>query len=120
MPPNTPPTIGATQNNHNWLKAQPPTNNAGPVLLAGFTDVFVTGMLIRWIRVSAKPIASPANPIGASLSVAPIMINMNINVKTISISKAAVIEYPSGECSPYPLEANPLSSVKLALPLAIR
>jgi len=46
-PPSTPPTIGASQNNHNCPSAQPPTNKAGPVLRAGLTDVFVTGMLIR-------------------------------------------------------------------------
>jgi hypothetical protein len=27
--------------------AQPPTTSAGPVLLAGLTEVFVTGMLMR-------------------------------------------------------------------------
>ena len=32
------------------------------MLRAGFTDVFVTGMLIRWISVSARPIARPAKP----------------------------------------------------------
>jgi len=35
------------------------------VLRAGFTDVAVTGMLIRWISVSAKPIAIGAKPLGA-------------------------------------------------------
>jgi hypothetical protein len=51
---------GATQNIQSCEIAQPPTNKAGPVLLAGFTDVFVTGILIRWIKVSASPIAIPA------------------------------------------------------------
>src|SRR5690242_9309595 len=41
------PASGATQNSHNCASAQPPTNNAGPVERAGFTDVLVTGMLIR-------------------------------------------------------------------------
>ena len=41
--------IGATQNSHNCESAQPPANNAGPVLRAGFTDVFVTGMLMTAI-----------------------------------------------------------------------
>ena len=31
----------------------------GPVLRAGFTEVFVTGMLTRWISVSARPIGMP-------------------------------------------------------------
>src|SRR5437762_14359471 len=59
------PTIGATQSTHNCARAQPPTNRAGTVLRAGFTDVPVTGMLMRWINVSAKPIAMPAKPTGA-------------------------------------------------------
>jgi hypothetical protein len=41
------------------------------MLLAGFTDVFVTGILTRCIRVRASPIAMPANPFGARSSVAP-------------------------------------------------
>ena len=43
------------------------------MLRAGFTDVFVTGMLIRWISVSPRPIAIGAKPAGARLSVAPRM-----------------------------------------------
>ena len=35
---------GATQNIHSCCKAQPPAKMAGPVLRAGFTEVFVTGM----------------------------------------------------------------------------
>ena len=35
---------------------------ATPVLRAGFTDVLVTGMLIRWISVRPSPIAMGANP----------------------------------------------------------
>ena len=42
----------------------PPTSKAGPVLRAGFTEVLVTGMLTRWIRVSARPMASGAKPEG--------------------------------------------------------
>ena len=37
------PISGATRNSHNWRSAQPPTNNAGPILRAGLTEVFVTG-----------------------------------------------------------------------------
>ena len=39
--------MGITQNSHSWLSAQSPTNSAGPVLRAGFTEVLVTGMLMR-------------------------------------------------------------------------
>jgi hypothetical protein len=64
QPAATAPTIGATQKRNSCSSAQPPTNSAGPVLRAGFTDVLVTGMLIRWISVSARPIARPAKPAG--------------------------------------------------------
>ncbi|KAG1434001.1 hypothetical protein G6F57_021804 [Rhizopus arrhizus] len=39
--------IADQANSHNCSIAQPPTNSAGPVERAGFTDVFVTGMLIK-------------------------------------------------------------------------
>ena len=89
--------IGATQNSHNCEVAHPPANSATPVLRAGFTEVFVTGMLIRWIKVSPRPIASGANPCGARLSVAPRMMKRNIIVITISVTSAATIEYLPGE-----------------------
>ena len=41
------PMIGITQKNHNCVNAIPPSNKAGPVLLAGLTEVFVTGILIK-------------------------------------------------------------------------
>jgi hypothetical protein len=47
------PSSGATQNSHSCCTAHPPTNSAGPVLRAGFTDVLVTGMLIRWTSTFA-------------------------------------------------------------------
>jgi len=40
---------------------------------AGFTEVLLTGMLIRWIRVRARPIAIGAKPFGARVSVTPRM-----------------------------------------------
>jgi hypothetical protein len=46
--------MGATQNSHSCSSAQPPTKMAGPVERAGFTDVLVTGMLIRWMRVRPR------------------------------------------------------------------
>ena len=57
------PRIGATQNNHNWLIAPEPANRATAVERAGFTEVLVTGMLIRWIRVRARPMVFHQNPI---------------------------------------------------------
>ncbi|MCY1250766.1 hypothetical protein D9M72_644350 [compost metagenome] len=91
-PPITAPISGATQNNHSCCSAQPPTNNAGPVLRAGLTEVLVTGMEIRWIRVRARPMAIGAKPAGARLSVAPMMIRMNIAVITTSLAKPAASE----------------------------
>ena len=53
--------IGASQKSQSCSSAHPPpaiaVKIAGPVERAGFTEVFVTGMLMRWIRVSPKPIA---------------------------------------------------------------
>src|SRR5688500_5485757 len=91
-PPARPPTIGATQNSHNWASAPPPANSATPVERAGFTEVLVTGMLIRWIRVSARPIAIGAKPAGARRWVAPMMTTRNIAVSATSLINAACIE----------------------------
>ncbi len=41
------PARSTSQNSHSCCKAQPPTNNAWLVLRAGFTEVFVTGILIK-------------------------------------------------------------------------
>jgi hypothetical protein len=65
---------------------------AGPVLRAGLTEVFVTGMLIRWINVRPSPIAIGAKPLGARSSVAPRMIIRNMNVMTTSATRPASSE----------------------------
>ena len=67
------PTIGASQNSHSWPGAPLPLKNATPVERAGLTEVFEIGIEMRWIRVSARPIASGAKPCGARESVAPRM-----------------------------------------------
>ena len=90
--PSTAPAIGATQNSHSCAIAQPPTNSATPVLRAGFTDVLVTGMLIRWISVRHRPIAIGAKPAGARGSVAPRITSRNIIVITTSQTNAAASE----------------------------
>ena len=66
-----------------------PTNTATPVLRAGLTEVFVTGMLTRWMRVSPRPIAMGAKPWGARLSVAPRMMSRKNIVNTTSQTSAA-------------------------------
>jgi hypothetical protein len=46
-PPSTAPRIGASQNSQSCASAHPPTMRAGPVLRAGLTETYVTGMAIR-------------------------------------------------------------------------
>ena len=86
-PPTVPPMIGASQNNQSCPSAHPPTRMAGPVLRAGFTERFVTGIPIRWISVNPSPIAIGAKPDGARRSVAPIMIITKKKVSTTSATK---------------------------------
>ena len=95
-----PPTIGATQKSQSCEIAQPPAYRATPVLRAGFTEVLVTGMLIKWISVRHNPMAIGAKPYGARLSVAPIMTKINIMVMTTSVIRAAGKLYPPGEWAP--------------------
>jgi hypothetical protein len=49
----------------------------------------VTGMLIRWIRVSARPMAIGAKPVGALPWVEPMITTRNIAVITTSHRNAA-------------------------------
>ena len=58
-------------NSHSCAIASLPANRPTPIDRAGFTDVFVTGMLIRWIRVRRGRWPAGASPLGARLSVAP-------------------------------------------------
>jgi hypothetical protein len=62
---------------------------AGPMLRAGFTEVFVTGMLTRWMSVRQRPIAIGARPFEARLSVEPMMTITKMNVITTSLMKQA-------------------------------
>ncbi len=63
----TPPSSGATQNSQSCPSAQPPTKSAWLVERAGFTEVLVTGMSTRWMRVSVRPMAIGAKPTGRAL-----------------------------------------------------
>ena len=87
-----PPIVGKMMNTHNCASAQSPTNSAGASERAGFTEVFVTGMLIRWISVSARPMASGARPAGARRSVTPWMTSRKANVSSSSMTMAAASE----------------------------
>ena len=84
------PKIGAAQNNQTCFKGSPPANNACDKERAGFTEVFVIGILIKWIKVNAKPIAIPANFPLASLSVAP---RITIKKNSVKINSAEKQEY---------------------------
>src|SRR3546814_1953734 len=106
MPPIRPPRNGATQNSHSWLIAPAPANSATPVERAGFTEVLVTGMLIRLIRVSARPMAMPAKPAGARPWVAHMSTMRQNAVITTSHKEAASTEYPCGDSAAQQLLAT--------------
>lgn len=90
------PRNGATINNHSWESAAPPSKIAGPILLAGFTEVPVIGIQTIWTNTRDKPIASPANLFSPFLAVTPSTTNTNINVNTVSATKATD-NIPSGK-----------------------
>src|SRR5947207_11169548 len=60
--------IGAAQNSQSSTTQTPPANKAGPVLRAGLTEVFVTGIDTRWMSVSPSPIGMPAKPLAVSFA----------------------------------------------------
>src|SRR5215831_19756082 len=72
-PPITAPRIGATQKSQTWLSASVPPNRALPRLRAGLTEALETGMAMRWMAVSARPMAIGAKPAGARFDVAPMI-----------------------------------------------
>lgn len=59
------------------------------MLLAGLTEVFVTGMLIKWIKVKAKPIAKGAKWLGNCGFVTPAITIKNKKVMVTSHIKQA-------------------------------
>src|SRR5262245_66036225 len=93
-PPITPPSIGATQNNHRALIAREPPKIAVAVERAGLREAFDIGIATRWNMVSARPMAIGANPAGARSEVAPTITTRNSAVMTVSVRKNAPIENP--------------------------
>src|SRR3954466_6630794 len=83
------PTMGATQKSHSSDTAWDGPKRAGPVLRAGFTEVLVTGIEIRWINVRARPIGMPAKPTAAPFDVVPTMMNTKKKVSRASVTKQA-------------------------------
>jgi hypothetical protein len=82
-PEGEPPTSGATMNSHTWLSAVPPTMRAGPRLRAGFTDVPVIGIPMRWTTVRVSPITMAAVAAFPSLLVTPRMTKTNSAVSRL-------------------------------------
>ena len=82
-------TLTAVGTSESCAGAQPPTKHAGPVDRAGLTDRFVTGMPMRWISVSPRPMAIGAKAAGARLWVAPRMMTRNAKVSTTTATRHA-------------------------------
>ncbi len=95
-----PPTSGATMKSQTWLSAVPPTTSAGPRLRAGFTEVPVSGIPMRWTITRAKPMATPAAPWMAALCVANSTTETKIVVSTTSIRNAPPWLTWSSDCLP--------------------
>ena len=66
----------------------PPTTSAGPSERAGFTEVPVSGMPMRWTTTRPKPMATPAAPWMAALWVAKSTTITKTAVSTTSMRKA--------------------------------
>ncbi len=75
-------------NSQTWRSAVPPTTRAGPKLRAGFTDVPVMGIPMRWTTVSVSPITMPAVAVFPILLVTPRTTNTKKAVSTTSARKA--------------------------------
>ncbi len=116
--PSAAPASGAIQKSQSCPSAPFSAKNATAVERAGFTEVLVTGIEIRWMRVRPRPIAIGAKPAGALADVLPKMMIRKAAVRTSSIRKAAKRPYPPGELAPKPLEAKP-PGVQSPLPEAI-
>ena len=96
---NAAPISGATINSHNCESATPPSNNAGPMLRAGLTDVPVMGMQAMWMSTSDKPMANPAKlPAPFLLSVLPSTTSTDIKVKAASAINACASCRPCSCC----------------------
>jgi hypothetical protein len=81
--------ICGTRDRGSHQRGQPEQPELG---LAGLTDVLEIGIEMRWISVSASPIAKPAKPFGALSSVAPRMTSRKTPVSTSSAINTATIE----------------------------
>ena len=84
---------------------------------AGFTDVFVTGMPMRWMSVSAEADGDSARSPPARACRRAEDDDQEEERHHDSVSeRAACSEYPPGECSPKPFAAKPPAEVEAGLP----
>ena len=80
------PMMGANQNSQSCGTARASAKNATPVERAGFTEVLVTGILIKWISVRHRPMAIGANPAGAARRCEPeMMVKLGYNASAQAI-----------------------------------
>ena len=84
------PISGATMNSQTWPSAPFCAKIAAAIERAGFTEVFDTGIEIRWISVRLSPMAIGAKPAGAALLVEPRMTIRKKAVSTTSATSTAV------------------------------
>src|SRR5947209_7940401 len=71
----------------------PDGKQRGAVLRAGLTEVLVTGIMTRWIKVRHRPIGMPAKPTAAPCEVEPTITKRKKNVATTSPTKQATKPY---------------------------
>src|SRR5436853_4710859 len=116
-PPMTAPISGATQKSQSCPIYSPLANRAGPVLRAGLTEVLLTGIEIKWIKVKVKPIGIPAKPTEAPFEVVPTIMKIKKKVSNASVAKQLSRLYFPGLRSPKPFEAKP-PATQPALPEA--
>ena len=90
-------------------------NNAGPKLLAGFTDVPVKWIPKMWIRVNDNPITNPAIVLFEIFEVTPRITNTNTNVKMISINNDFPILASNNPFAPSPC-SFPINDIKMNAP----
>ena len=83
---------GATQNSQSWAERPPADEQRRPVLRAGFTDVFVTGMRDQVDQRQRQADGERAHALGARRSVAPRMTIRKTAVSTTSVTSAAPSE----------------------------
>ena len=86
-----PPNSGATIKTQTFVRVAPPTNNAGPKLRAGFTEVPVNEMPNICTKVRDKPITIPETVLLLSFEVTPKIDITKTKVKIISIMSESKI-----------------------------